>query len=247
MTAKLFDAEQIRRRNGQIGEAPVRAELSRRLEERLGEVKGGRHSVDRIFSEESVRQATGGGGHDAVVADMVLPLVEDVPVFMVQCLQRLRPDGLLLMTALGAESFREFRDAWAEIGEPGAHVVPLTDVRDGGALLQRLKLALPVVDRDVMTITFPDFTSLYAGFRAHGVGNFFTGRRQGLVTPCKLRRMEEAYRTLFPREDGRVPVTLEVIYLHGFKAADNQPVAARRGSGKVSLVRIFEDAEPDNN
>ena len=247
MTAKLFDVEQIRRRNGQITDAPVRVELSRRLEERLGEVKGGRHSVCRVFSEESVRQMSAEGGHDAVVADMVLPQVEDVPVFMVTCLQQLRADGLLLMTTLGVESFREFRDAWAEIGEPGGHVVPLTDVREGGALLQRLKLALPVVDRDVMTVTFPDFAALYASLRTHGTGNFFTGRRQGLTTPRKLRAMEEAYVRLHGRGDGRIPVTLEVVYLHGFKAAEGQPTAARRGSGKVSLVRIFEEDGGDNN
>lgn len=238
MTANLFDKEQIRRRNERISEAPVRVELTRRLEERLGEVRGGRDDVLRVTADEGGRQS---GGYVAVMGDMVLPLVEDVPVFMVQCLQALRDDGLLLMTTLGVESFKEFKEAWAEIGEAGGHVVPLTDVRDSGALLQRLKLALPVVDRDVMTVTFPDFPALYASLRAHGVGNFFTGRRQGLVTPRKLRRMEEAYKRLFMRSDGRLPVTLEVIYLHGFKVGDSQPKAAQRGSGKVSLVRILGD------
>ena len=37
-----------------------------------------------------------------------------------------------------------------------------------------------------------------------------------------------------------VRVTLEVLYLHGFRVADSQPEAAKRGSGKVSLVRILE-------
>jgi malonyl-CoA O-methyltransferase len=244
MDRKLFDTEQIRRRNGQPSAAPVRAELTRRLEERLGEVKGKGERVLRVRAEDVPPET---GGYGAVLGDMVLPLVEDVPVFMVRCLQQLDDDGLLLMSTLGTESFREFRDAWAEIGEAGGHVVPLTDVREGGALLQRLKLALPVVDRDVMTITFPDFASLYASLRAHGVGNFYSGRRQGLVTPRKLRAMEEAYVRLFPRADGRIPVTLEVVYLHGFKVGEGQPTSAKRGSGKVSLVRIFEGSESDNN
>lgn len=238
MTQNLFDSEQILRRQVQMGDAPVRAELARRLEERLGEVRGKLEDVLRVTAEDfgSVEAES----MNAVAADMVLPLVEDVPLFLVKCLQVLRGDGLLLATALGAESFTEFRSAWAEIGEPSGHVVPLTDVRDAGALLQRLKLALPVVDRDVMTITFPDFASLYASLRAHGVGNFARNRKQGLVTPRKLRRMEEAYVQLFARADGRIPVTLEVIYLHGFKVAAGQPVAAKRGTGNVSLVRILE-------
>lgn len=238
MTQNLFDREQILRRQMQMGDAPVRAELTRRLEERLGEVRGRQGEVLRVVSEDfglvEPERVT------AVVVDMVLPVVEDVPLFLVTCLQALQGDGLLLATALGAESFTEFRAAWAEVGEPTGHVVPLTDVRDAGALLQRLKLALPVVDRDVMTITFPDFTSLYASLRAHGVGNFTNSRGHGLVTPRKLQRMEAAYKRLFARADGRIPVTLEVIYLHGFKAAAGQPEAAKRGAGKVSLVRILE-------
>lgn len=237
MTEKLFDAEQVKRRTAQMGEAPVRDEVRRRLEERLGEVKGERDKVLRVTSEQF---EAADAPYDVVVVDMVLPLVEDVPVFMVRCLQALRDDGLLLATTLGLESFGEFRAAWAEAGEPRGHVVPLTDVREGGALLQRLKLALPVVDRDVVTVTFPDFAHLYASLRGHGVGNFSRSRSKGLVTPRKLRRMEVAYREMFGRADGRLPVTLEVVYLHGFKVGAGQPEAAKRGSGKVSLVRILE-------
>lgn len=250
MTENLFDTEQMRRRNGQRDAAPVRDELTRRLEERLDEVKGGRARVLRVTQEDFLVDEP--GSYNAVVVDMVLPLVEDVPVFLLKCVQALRGDGLLLASTLGIESFREFRAAWAEIGDATGHVVPLTDVREGGALLQRLKLALPVVDRDVMTVTFPDFAHLYASLRSHGVGNFFAKRPQGLVTPQRLGAMENAYVRLFPRADGRVPVTLEVVYLHGFKPAEGQPVAAKRGSGKVSLVRIVGDAaetgtSADNN
>lgn len=244
MIAKLFDMEQVRRRIGQMTAAPVRAELTRRLEERLGEVKGERARILRVSGE---MEWAVDGRYDAVVADMVLPLVEDVPVFAWRCVQALRDDGLLLATTLGVESFGEFKAAWADIGEAGGHAVPLTDVREAGALLQKMKLALPVVDRDMMVVTFPDFASLYASMRAHGVGNFYTGRRQGLVTPRKLKAMEEAYVKLFPRADGRIPVTLEIVYLHGFKPAAGQPKAAQRGSGKVSLVRILDEGAPTSS
>lgn len=241
MHGKLFDEDLIRRRNGQRREAPVLAEIRHRLSERGREVSGKRDCICWVNTFESVQRGLADGSQDVVLVDMVLPLVEDVPVFMLECVQMLRPDGLLLATTLGTESFREFRDAWAEVGEPGGHVVPLTDVREAGALLQRLKLALPVVDRDVMTVTFPDFATLYASLRAHGAGNFSTARRGGLVTPRKLRAMEAAYVRLYGRPDGRIPVTLEVIYLHGFKPDESQPAAAKRGSGKVSLVRILAE------
>ena len=232
MTEKLFDAEQIARRMGNLREAPLRAELTRRLEERLAEVKGVRGRVLRVSREDFSADAE---PYDAVLVDMVLATVEDVPLFLYRCRQLLRPDGVLLATTLGGESFREFRAAWNEAG----HVVTLTDVRDAGALLQKLQLALPVVDRDLITVTFPDFATLYDSLRAHGVGNFAAGRAKGLTGRARFAAMEEAYARMFRRGDGRLPLTVEVVYLHGFVPAASQPGAAKRGSGKVSLVRIL--------
>ncbi len=235
MDQKLFDAEQIARRLGKMRDTPVRAEFTRRLEERLGEVKGDYTRVLRVTREDFVAEAE---AYDAVVVDMLLPTMEDVPVFLYRCLQALRPDGLLLATTLGVESFREFRAAWNELG----HVVPLTDVQEAGALLQKLKVALPVVDRDVMTLTFSGFDRMYESLRDHGVGNFAVKRRKGLTGKERFFAMQDMYERMFRRPDGRLPLTLEILYLHGFKPAPSQPTAAKRGSGKVSLVRIVGEA-----
>lgn len=91
----------------------------------------------------------------------------------------------------------------------------------------------------MLTLTFPDFATLYKTLRGEGGWNAHPQRRAGLTTPALLRRMEDAYRARFARDDGRLPLTLEVIYLSGFRPADNQPAAAKRGSGNVSLVRIL--------
>lgn len=245
MAEKIFETNHVlmRQRKAQ-GEIPVRTEISARMRERLGEVKGDMEKVVWIGEEILADDFTlEGGPYDAVVVDGFLPVVNDVPLTLVRCLQAMRGDGLLLGWVMGAESFRELREAWREVDGKESHVVPLTDVREVGALLQRMQVVLPVVDRDVVTVTFKDFEGLYAALRAHGVGNFHQERCKGLTTPGRLRRMEEAYRTLFKREDGRVPLTLEVIYLHGFKRGEGQPTAARRGSGKVSLVRILGEGE----
>ncbi|NBX86456.1 MAG: hypothetical protein EBQ80_04360 [Proteobacteria bacterium] len=178
---------------------------------------------------------------DAILCPLWLSVVNDVPLALHQMVRSLRADGVLLISVLGMESFREFRAAWTEIGEPHGHIIPLTDVREVGGLLQKIKLALPVVDRDIITLTFPTFTALYSFLRREGLRNVFTGRHQGLLTPRKLQAMEQAYTQLFKRPDGRLPLTLEVIYAHGLRPSINQPTAAKRGSGKVSLVRILGD------
>jgi len=239
MTAKPFDTERLAARLLRAGEAPVTREIAARLEERLREVAGRRDTVLRVGTEalKGLVEAEN-APYDAVLANLVLTVAEDAPRLLEGWLRALRPDGVLLATVLGAESFREFRDIWGDGGR--GRVMPLADVRDLGALLQRLGVALPVVDRDLITLTFNDFAGLYGWLRSEGWGNVASDRVKYLTTKRKLAQVERAYRQRFARADGRVPLTLEVVYLHGFKRdVAGQPVAARRGSGRVSLVRIL--------
>lgn len=240
MTEKIFDtiAQNVAVARSDLANAPVRAELTKRLESRITENDGHYEQQFRVTGEDFVAPE----GQDLVLADMVLPLVEDVPVFAWRCVQALRPGGLFLASTLGLESFREFRAAWAEVEERGGHVIPLTDVRECGGLLQKLRLERPVVDRDILTVTFGDFAALYASLQVHGVKNVDRRRAKGLTTPRKLRAMEEAYVRMNPREDGRIPLTVEVIYMQGFKP-DSVNEALGKGSGKASLVRILDGGE----
>ena len=73
---------------------------------------------------------------------------------------RLKPDGLLLAALLGGNTLIELRTAFLaaeEEMEGGAspRVAPFADVQDLGALLQRARFALPVVDADTVTVTYP--------------------------------------------------------------------------------------------
>lgn len=256
----LFRHQDIVRRQVRAP-GPVREELARRMGERLADVVRPFARIVNLSLDAGAMGAVLRAQYpQAKVVDMdplqpwpeedekadllvclgTLPVVDDVPAFLFRASRLLKPDGLLVAATLGVESFREIRQAFAVagLGESG-HVIPLTDVREVGGLLQRLRFALPVVDRDLITLTSYDFPSLLGQLTAQGARNVSSRRGKGLMTPRQLAAVGEAYARLFRREDGRLPLTLEVIYLHGWTPGDGQPVAAKRGSGKVSLVRIL--------
>jgi SAM-dependent methyltransferase len=154
------------------------------------------------------------GSYDAVVSNLLLPWAEDPVLLLHRAVRYLRPDGVLLAATLGPGSFKELAGGVAPLPHP-------LDVREAGGVLQRLKLALPVVDKDVLTLTFGDIATVRRSLAAHG------------WAPA------DPAATLAARADGKLPLTLEVVYLHAFKPAAGQPVAAARGSGRVSLVKIL--------
>lgn len=254
-------------RLGVQADAPVQAMLAARLQDRLLDLQGngqglpdgpllvlhGAVKADLQHKQRAVVQRGGvleaanvpsavpaDGGPWAVVAlHGVLPWVADVPLLLHRVAQQVQPDGVLLGWALGTESFAEFALAWGALdGGRYARVGPFPTLNDVGALLQKLGLALPVVDRDVVTLTFPSFTALVRGIRQEGGGLWRPDGCPHLTTPRQWRALEAVYRAQNPRADGRWPLTLEVLWLHAVRPGAGTPKAAKRGSGTVQLVRI---------
>ena len=135
---------------------------------------------------------------DLVVSGLSLQLVNDLPGALVQIRRALKPDGLLLAALLGGTTLVELRTALLaaeEEMEGGAspRVAPFADVQDLGALLQRAKFALPVVDADTVTATYPDALALMREIRAMGAANALTARRR---TPLRRATLMRAPRGL---------------------------------------------------
>src|SRR6516225_12125693 len=91
-----------------------------------------------------------------VVSALTLQFVNDLPGTLIQIRRALKPDGLLLAALAGGDTLTELRQAFAaaeaEIEDGiSPRVVPFSDVRDMGALLQRAGFALPVTDIDRVT------------------------------------------------------------------------------------------------
>src|SRR5262249_24860418 len=102
---------------------------------------------------------------DLVVSALALQFVNDLPGTLIQIRRALKPDGLLLAALAGGDTLTELRQAFAaaeaEIEDGiSPRVVPFSDVRDMGGLLQRAGFALPVTDVDRVTARYASPISL---------------------------------------------------------------------------------------
>lgn len=142
----------------------------------------------------------------------------------------LETDGLFMFSALGPDTLRELRDCFAAAG-PGWHVKRFIDLHDIGDALGRAGFAAPVMDMELLTLTYESLDGLFADLRCTGSANAMRGRRRGLTGPGRLREVRQAYEAL--RRDGRLPATFEVIYGHAWKAA---PRRTARGEAVVTFA-----------
>ncbi len=178
---------------------------------------------------------------DLIVSNLALHWVNDLPGALIQICRALRPDGLFLGALFGGGTLSELRQAMmeAEMLEEGGsspRVSPYADVRDAGALLQRAGFALPVIDRDRITVTYEDAFRLMADLRSMGETNALIERRKSLSRRATMLSTAEAYLKRFADNSGRLIANFEVVFLTAWAPAPSQPHAAKPGNASHSLA-----------
>lgn len=185
------------------------------------------------------------GSVDLVLSNLALHGINDLPGALIQARRALRPDGLFLATLFGGETLRELRacllDAELEtLGGVSPRVAPFLDVRDAGGLLQRAGLALPVADRETITVSYPDAFALMTELRGMGESNPLAARRRSFTPRGLFLRMAELYTERHAAADGRIPATFEILTLTGWAPAGSQQKPLRPGSAKASLADALD-------
>jgi malonyl-CoA O-methyltransferase len=122
--------------------------------------------------------------------------------------------GLLMFSCYGPDTLKELRSAFAA-GDDAAHVHDFIDMHDLGDMLSTCGYAEPVLDMEVITLTYADVDMLLADLRATGQVNALAGRRRGLTGKRVFSAMRAAYAKL--RRDGSLPASFEIVYGHAWK------------------------------
>lgn len=185
--------------------------------------------------------------YDLVLHLMCLHWADDPVGQIVQCRRVLKSDGLLLTTLFGGKSLSELREAIgsteiAHMGGLSPRVIPMGEIRDLGALLQRGGLALPVADSTPFNVTYRSLQSLVADLRGMGETNSLASRQKSALSRAFLRDLEKTYFESHA-EDGKYKATFEVVTLTGWAPDDSQQKPLRPGSATSRLADALKTDE----
>lgn len=180
------------------------------------------------------------GAHDLVVHFMCLHWAEDPVGQLVQCRRALKPDGLFIGCAFGGESLAELRASLGEAevvvsGGLSPRVLPMAEVRDLGALLQRAGLALPVADVDTRLVRYRALSGLFADLRATGETNALAQRHKVSMSRELIAECARIYQEHYADDDG-LQATVQTIWLTGWAPSADQPKPLRPGSAQTRLA-----------
>lgn len=125
----------------------------------------------------------------------------------------LAPGGLLMFATFGPDTLKELRAAFAAVDD-APHVNRFIDLHDIGDMLIHAGFVSPVMEMDMLTLTYADVKTLMRDLKGIGAHNAATARRRGLLGKSAWARLEQAYES--SRCEGRLPATFEVVYGHAW-------------------------------
>ncbi|MBS3997894.1 MAG: biotin synthase [Hydrogenophaga sp.] len=137
----------------------------------------------------------------------------------------LATDGFLMFSCLGPDTLMELRRVYEALDWPSpTHV--FTDMHDWGDMLVQAGFAAPVMDMERLVLSYSGAAPLLDDLRELG-RNLNASRHPAWRGRGWRERLGGALEAHLPRsDDGRLLLTVEIIYGHAFKPQPRVPLAS---------------------
>jgi len=182
----------------------------------------GRQNEAQRLAADAVKLPLKSQSTAIVWSNLLLHWLDDPLPALAEAHRVLEVGGLIMFSALGPDSLKELRSAFAD---GYAHTQRFIDMHDFGDMLVGCGFADPVMDMEVLTLTYDRFDDMLGDLRAAGSGCAMKARRHGLTGRQSWARARAAYEHL--RRDGKLPATFEVVYGHAWKVTPKQVTDGR--------------------
>ncbi len=178
---------------------------------------------------------------DLITAHLNLHTINDLPGMLIQIRRALKPDGLFLGAMFGGETLFELRETLNETemeqkGGISPRVFPFADKQQMGGLLQRAGFALPVVDSEILTVTYENLFKLIRDLRGMAETNIITARDTSYVGKNFFPAAAQKYAKNHSDPGGRIRASFEIIYLIGWSPHESQQKPLKPGSAETRLA-----------
>lgn len=215
-----------------LQQARARSTRGRSLLTRLlGPLGRGGASAPAFVCADATSLPLSGVCVELVWSNLMLQWVNDLPRAFAEFRRVLKVGGLLTFTTFGPDTLKELARAFARV-DGHTHVGRFVDMHDLGDLLVQSGFADPVMDMELITVTYPSPAALLAELKSIGATNQTRGRPRGLTGRGRRAALEAALLTL--ARDGRIPATFEVVYGHAWKG---EPKRTQDGLPIVKVER----------
>lgn len=209
-------------------------DITTRIIAATGHKLGETYCVDTLDAVETQ-------GFDLIFDGLNLHTINAVPQSLAKIKTLLKPDGLYIAALFGGETLSGLRHALYEVedtlyGQVTPRISPMITLQQGAKLLQSTGFAMPVTDRDLVTINYSGLSALFTDLRKMGETNALVGRSKRPVTKRFFTELHSVYSRDHSTENGKLRVNFDILWLTGWAPHKDQPKPLKPGSAKARLA-----------
>ncbi|MGB6103438.1 MAG: methyltransferase domain-containing protein [Pusillimonas sp.] len=194
----------------------------------------------RFVQADMANSALAPESHDLVWSNMALHWHPEPHNVLSEWRRILKPGALVMFSCLGPGSLAELRSAVDSAGLATA-TPEFVDMHDFGDLLVERGFADPVMDQEILTLTYRSPQKLLDDMRILG-GNPSLDRKRGLSGRHWRQKLLDALEAQ-RNADGTIHLSLEVAYGHAWRSAAHR---AAPGETRISVGSIGRSKDPSN-
>jgi malonyl-CoA O-methyltransferase len=168
----------------------------------------------RIVNSDMEKMPFAPGSFDLLFSNLALQWVNDLGATLNEFARIGQSGSLLMFSTFGPGTLNELRESWAEVDQ-NPHVHQFMDMHDVGDAMMAAGFSQPVVDSETIRLQYREFQQIFDDLKNTGASNADKGRSRGLLTPAKLKRLEQSYRRLGYDEEKYI-ASYEVVYGHAW-------------------------------
>lgn len=147
---------------------------------------------------------------DLVIAHLTFHNYKAPLQWLASCLRVLKPNGVLLFSTYGADTWWELRQS-LQAAEIPIDMPSFLSMIDVGNLLLQSQFRNPVVDRDYLTVSYRDLKQFFKQMEPLGITDADQSQIKDLTFSPHWQSMLDAYQRFYKPQTG-YSVTHEVIY-----------------------------------
>lgn len=157
---------------------------------------------------------------DLIFSSLSMQWCNDLDAALLEAKRVLKPGGLFVFSTFGPDTLKELRHSWAQVDE-ASHVNHFIDMHDIGDALLQGGYAEPVMEAEIMTVTYDSVDAIMHDLKAIGANitassSLQVSSNKGLMGKSVLQTVRHSYESF--RRDNVLPATYEIIYGHAWKA-----------------------------
>lgn len=156
-----------------------------------------------------------------ITSILYLHYINDLPGFLSQIKNCLNEKGLFVASFFGGDTLKDFKESCLKADMENAQAVPritpFIEIKTMGMILQKLGFFMPVIDSEMVEVTYDEPMKLIRDLHHMGESNILAQAKKSFTSKEQLARIAKKYQSLFADKQGKITAKFEIINITAFK------------------------------